>query len=421
MRSRGRSLATNTGLAFIGDLFAKGGMFVALLLLAHGLSVDEFARLGVAMAAMLIVTSVLDGGIGTLTTREGAADPSRRLGLLRIGAAARLPLVALCAAACVIAGAVAGQIELGVIVLVAALVNTAQVTLFAVFRSAQTLLNEAVAKTICGLSYPPLCFAALALGHRSASAVLVAMVIGPAATLPTLMLETRRALTTSGSVERAWTLLKESAPFGLMAVATLVYYRSPILMMGVFSSHAQTASYSVASNIAFGLLMLPAAFATGLLPRLAAEADPVRRARLIRRAVWWSTGVLAVIEGVVAASAWWLIALLYGHGFESAFAPLLILLVSGLAIGAAGVVGTALIAADRKRVLIVQVIAALATNLVAGAALIPILAATGAALATLLTEAVSLAILVFAYRRPTAQTQAPLPRPSPVREPVLAP
>lgn len=422
MRANRRGLAANAALAFAGDGAAKGGMFVALLVLARGLSVDAFARLGVAMAAMLIVTSLLDGGIGLVATRDGAAKPGLRHGLLRSGLSARLPLAAVSTAACLAAGALLGEYELAAVVLICAIVNAAQLAVFATFRSAQTLVNEALAKGFCGLSYPLCCAIADATGHRSATAALLSMTIGPALTLPPLLLSARAVTPSDRTAVSPLALLRRAAPFGLIALATLVYYRAPLLMMGVLSTPSQTASYSVAANLAFGLLMLPAAFATGLLPRLAAEADPARRAQLVRRTLAASGAILAAVEVALAATASWLVPGLYGRVYQGAVTPFLILLVSCLAIGAAGIVGTALVASDRRATVVRQVVIAVAVNLAASAVAIPRLGADGAALATLVTETAGLAFLAAAYARGGATFPVPAAAlTTSGRKPVLAP
>jgi O-antigen/teichoic acid export membrane protein len=406
MEAAPRSLGANASLALVGDVVAKGGMFVALLLLARGVAVGEFARLGVAMAAMLIATSALDGGLGVVATRDGANAPELRGALLRSGLVARLPLLAAIAIACLAGGAALGQLALGAAVLATAVANAVQLALFASFRSGQNLVNEAIAKAFCGISYPILCAAALATGHRSAPAALLAMTIGPLATIPLLALAAR-ATGEAGRTLGPGELLRRSAPFGIVALATLLYYRSPMLMMGLLSSHSQTAGYSVAANIAFGILMLPSAFATGLLPRLAAEPDPGTRSATVRRAVVWSTAILVAADIAVGAASWWLVPDLYGRAYRDAVVPLLVLLGTGVAIGIAGILGAALIAMDRRREVIGQVVAALVVNVAAGAVLIPILDATGAAVATLVTEVVSLGILLPAYLRVAREGHGP--------------
>ena len=60
---------------------------------------------------------------------------------------------------------------------------------------------------------------------------------------------------------------------GLVTLATVVYYRSGRIALAAVSDERARAAFGVASGIAFGLLMLPNAITTALLPRLATEAD----------------------------------------------------------------------------------------------------------------------------------------------------
>ena len=68
----------------------------------------------------------------------------------------------------------------------------------------------------------------------------------------------------------------------------------------------------------------------------------------MRHALGWSFAILAAANLLVGATAWALVPRLFGEAYRSALVPLLILLASGLAIGAAGIFGTALIALDRQ-------------------------------------------------------------------------
>jgi O-antigen/teichoic acid export membrane protein len=400
--ARTRGLGANASLVLAGDAVAKAGMFVALLVLAHTMTVAEYARLGIAMAAMLIATSVLDGGVGIVAVREGASDPERRLPLLYAGGVARGPLAAGVAAVLLAAGLAVDELALALAVLAAALVNAAQLALFATFRSAQNLLNEALAKGFCGIAYPAVCLGVSAAGYRSAFAAMLALAVPPLVTLPLLVARARRGAGPRREPLAALPLLRRSLPFALIAVVTLLYYRAPVLLMGILSTHAATASYAVAANIGFGLLMIPAAVATGLLPKLAAETDNHTSVRLVRRALVWTMSIVVAVNLAVAGGSIWLVPVLYGDTYRSALAPLLVLLASGVVIGAAGIVGTALVAMGRRRDVVRQVLLALAVNVVAAVVLIPALAAEGAALATLLTELVSLAILSSAFARCTA-------------------
>ena len=58
--TRRRSVGSNATLALIGDLATKVGMFVTLVVAAHILSTVEFARLGIALAAVTILAAFFD-------------------------------------------------------------------------------------------------------------------------------------------------------------------------------------------------------------------------------------------------------------------------------------------------------------------------------------------------------------------------
>ncbi|MDX6593089.1 MAG: hypothetical protein QOJ13_2285 [Gaiellales bacterium] len=394
-----RGLLTNTAFALAGDVAAKAGMFLALLVAARVLPTPEFARLGVAMAVVMILVAVLDAGCATVIIRDGASSRRTRHSLLRATVSARLPL-----ALAMIAGAAGwalafGELGLALVVLACVVANAAQLSVLAVFRSAQTLAVEAIAKLVCGLSYPLAVWAVAALGHRSATALLLALTVLPALSVPGLYVVSFRHTEPGGSRVSKLRIAQRAMPFALMAVSTIAYYRSGTVMLGWLGSVKDTADYTIASTIAFGLLMLPAAVATSLLPRLACETDPSERIRATRLALRSSTAGFAVLACAVGAAAPWAIPFAYGEAFRGAVAPFVILTAAGVLIGACGIVGTLLIALHQSRVLVGQVLLALAVNLAANGALIPAFGAVGAGLATVVTEAVSLALLAVACER----------------------
>lgn len=394
-----RGLLTNAALAFAGDIAAKAGMFLALLVAARALPTDEFAQLGVAMAVMLILTAVLDGGVSTVIIRDGANMGGDRLALLRSSALMRLPLllVMVVGAACSILVFGAAGLTLATVACVVA--NAAQLSGLAIFRSAQNLAIEAVTKLLCGLSYPIGVVAVIALGHRSATAALVALTVVPVLSVPFLYAVALRYAGPHGAGYPRREIARRALPFAVMAVTVIAYYRSGTVMLGWLGTARDTADYTAASTIGYGFLMLPAAAATSLLPRLAAEIDAWRQIQLTRLALLYSTAAFALLACIVAVSASWAIPLAYGGRFAGAVAPLVILTFAGLVIGAGGIIGTLLIALHQTRVLMLQVLIALAVNLATTAALIPAFGAVGASVATLATEIVSLALLALALER----------------------
>ena len=83
--------------------------------------------------------------------------------------------------------------------------------------------------------------------------------------------------------------LRRAAPIGLLALATIAYYRSGTIALAALSSADATAVYGVAAGIAFGLLMVPNAITTALLPRLSAERRPDELVACTRRALVWTS------------------------------------------------------------------------------------------------------------------------------------
>src|SRR5262249_18140398 len=151
-----------------------------------------------------------------------------------------------------------------------------------------------------------------------------------------------------------------------------------------------------AAAIGFGVLAVPNAITTGLLPRISATTDGQERLRVSRVALRW-TVLLSAFTGIaLTAVAPALLGLVFGPEYRAAPGPLVGLLVAGVMIGMSGLAGTVLIAEGAVRPLLVQVAASLVANLVLALTLIPAFGAWGAAAATLGAEALALALIVRA-------------------------
>src|SRR5207247_2098629 len=155
--------------------------FAIVALCARMLPLDEFAHLGVALAALTVLTCLVDAGVATVIVRDCASRTDRARSFMRASIPVRAPLVGLACAACIAGGL-----------------------------------------------------------------------------LP-------------GDRVRPREVMRSALPFGLMAFATLLYYRLGTLVLGAAGSASATGSYTVASTLAFGLLMVPNAITSGLLPRLGAQ------------------------------------------------------------------------------------------------------------------------------------------------------
>jgi len=389
LAARPAGLATNARLALAGDLASKAAQVGTLVVAARLLSTRELAALGICLTVVTILTATLDAGVSTVLVRDCAGEPRR--GWASAGAAtrARVPLAAAALVACLAGGlALRRPLESAAVALLA-IAGAAALTLYAVFRAAQTLQTEAAQKLLAAtVTFAATCV--LALHRPTAAAILLGLLLGPAVTLPRLVLRAR-SFKGFASADR---IVRNAAPFGALALATLLYYRSPTLILGATRPTADTAAYTLASTVAFGLLMVPNAITTALLPRLSARDDvEMARTALARTLQLW-----AALTVVVAAGAGFLVPAVFGERYAGAVAPLVILLLAGFAIGISGVLGTVIVARRGCAALALQVGACLALNLALGALLIPHFGAAGAAVDTVVTEL--LAVILLARQVP---------------------
>jgi O-antigen/teichoic acid export membrane protein len=397
----------NAGLAFVGDAASKVAAFAIVALCARVLPVEQFAHLGVALAALTVLTCLVDAGVATVIVRDCASQTDRARALVRASLPVRAPLIALACAAGITGGMLIGDLWLGVATAAAAVAAAWSLSLTALFRAMQDLAPEAIQK--CSVAAATVAAGVLlAVKSERASAVVAALAVALAMSLAPLWISARRRLRAPGDRVRPKDVMQAALPFGLMAFATLLYYRLGTLVLGAVGSASATASYTVASTLAFGLLMVPNAITSGLLPRLGAQELEHEQLRTARRALRWTVVVCGLVSVLAASVAPYVLRYGFAPRYEDALVPLLLLLAGTVVIGVNGVLGTVLIARRRTSIVAAQVGASLAVNAGLAIALVPRFGADGAAIATLVTELVALAILATATLR-----SAPglLPRP----------
>ena len=392
-----RGLAANSALALTADLAGKASTVVVTAVAARALPTREFAILATCLAVASLLTNLLDAGAQTLLTRDGADGSRARGSLFRSLAVGRTPLAGLALAATVVVGVIVGRPLESLATLALAVVLAAGLSLTGLLRSAQDLRPEALSKLLTGVLSTCL-VVAVALIAPSAGALLIVLAGTSAVGLWPLVRAARRAAS-FGPGRRPGPALRAAVPLGLLSLATVAYYRSGVIALSLLGSSKETALYAVAANVAFGLLSVPNAVTTGLLPRLSGEPSPARRLQIARRALAWT---ILLSGGLVAATALigpTLLTLVYGDDYAAAAGPLVILTAGVFAIAISGILGTVLVAGRSLRPLAVQVALSLAVNLLCLALLVPRLGATGAALATIACELVGLCVLGIVARR----------------------
>ena len=392
-----RGVAQNSALVLAAEIASKAGVLAVVLIAARALTEAEFALLATGLACAALLTALLDLGSGTLLARDGARAEEERGWLFRALAEGRAPAAAALFVAAPLVGLALGAAAAGFAVAVLAVSTAAVLSLLGFYRSAQDTRPEALQKLACAiLSAASVALCCLLLPR--ADAVLAALALSTLATLLVLGVHARRAADYSRRINPA-SALRRAAPIGLLALATVAYYRSGTLALAAIANPHETAVFTVAASVAFGLLMLPNAITTALLPHLSAEAERELFIASARRGLVWTLALAVPVSIGAAAAGPVLLPLVLGSQYADAAGPFALLCIGIPVIAASGVIGIAFLSIGRIRLLAVQVGCTLAVNVAALAVLVPTLGATGASLATVLCELAGLVLLVHASRR----------------------
>jgi O-antigen/teichoic acid export membrane protein len=198
-----------------------------------------------------------------------------------------------------------------------------------------------------------------------------------------------------------WRELQTTAlPLGFFLVVLNLYAYVDGVMLGVMRTDVETGLYTAAYRVYEGLSYAPSVIAAVLTPRLSAlyggeRADRAAHRRLAVLGLAGSTA-LALVFGVIAYRfATPLMTLLFGEDFAPAAAPFRILCLGLGFVFAIWVLHAIAISVNRERLLLTTGIIGLVVNVGLNLYLIPHDGASGAALATVAGEGVSLVVLVY--------------------------
>jgi O-antigen/teichoic acid export membrane protein len=202
-----------------------------------------------------------------------------------------------------------------------------------------------------------------------------------------------------GALRPDFNLFKQMMTYGIkFHVATLsglLIFRADLLVVNHFRGAAEAGVYSVASQVAMMLMVLPGVIATLLFPRVTAERD--ESAALTCRVARHTTFVMLLVC-LLSAPASFVLPLLYGAAFHDVTVQLLILLPGVFLIGIESVLVQYFNAAGLPPAIPLFWVATLLLNLALTFALVPTYGARGAALASSVSYALIFALVAFYFR-----------------------
>jgi O-antigen/teichoic acid export membrane protein len=249
--------------------------------------------------------------------------------------------------------------------------------------------------------------------------LIVVTLVADAVTEVILVIATRRRFGRwwpSAPNRATWHQLRAGVPITVSRAARTVIITLDVIIVGLFVSSAETGRYALAGRLIGVGVVFVGLFQSVYLAALArSRRDPAQVAALVRsagRVVWWvGTPVLVAL----VASAGVLVPLVFGEHYRDAIELTQVMLPALLLLAFTSIWSGVLLAYHRHRAVAVVAVAAASCNIAVNLALLPVLGAVGASLATVAGEAVQLALSRAAAQRVLARHDVDLRRPAATR------
>jgi O-antigen/teichoic acid export membrane protein len=191
--------------------------------------------------------------------------------------------------------------------------------------------------------------------------------------------------------------LRQSFPFWLTALCSILLFREDSVMLYWLKGDAETGTYGVPFRLMEGLLLLTQVISMAVYPTFSKSYHEGRALESLFHPLFrflLAAGALFAGIGIVFSEY----ISVFLEAFEDSAGVFRLLLVSTPFIYANYLVGTTMRAVDQQKANLLSATIALAVNFVGNLCLIPLWGAMGAAAATVLTQAVYLAVMMFFLR-----------------------
>ncbi|MEL6712765.1 MAG: oligosaccharide flippase family protein [Planctomycetota bacterium] len=397
---------SSAGWLVAGRLFGASCTVVTLYVTSQHLTEGAFGRLTFWLAVFLVLDGLVDFGAGQVAVQRSSASPERLPGLLVTARRARLAMAAL-VVALVATTALSVEGADAPFLCVAALYQVSHVLELSTLGWRNAIRWRSPVLVRAGASFASLVFvlALRSTGESRPLAYLLAIAVG--STLGNVALHTfgRRGLpSTSGATpEPLAGFLRASVPIGAAAVCQQLYFHVDHVFVRALSGDDAVGHYGVAVRV-MSLAIMGGVFAsTAALPWLS-RAEENGRLLVAARALCLGTAAVGAAGALVLWPLRETILGAFGAGFLEAEAALGWLLVAGALVHVGAPLLTAVVAAGAGGAVLGIAAGGLAINLAGNAWLVPAHGMTGAAAATVATEAwVAAAALGFLLRRRPAR------------------
>jgi O-antigen/teichoic acid export membrane protein len=400
--AKGRDIASNVAVQLVARVATMGLSIVTVSLTARTLSPTGYGVWNGAGSYVALFGIVTDLGFTLAATQRMAAEPEREaewLGALVI-VRTSISLVTMVVCAISIPLLLTGEHQTHAVafILTATMVTTGGAAVTTVFQSrlrAGLLLSFTVLQAVVwtGVVATLAYLSGSVIAFTAASGILTALV-----TIFQVRISLRFArIDWRGGLRLCRRLVRIAVPLGIASVMITIYYQvDSVLLLQISGAH-ESGIYGAAYGFLAPLNFFPAAIMASFFPVLAAVygRDPDRARRLVQIcANTMAVVALPVLAGTIALSGP-IINLIYGPGFRNSAGLLPILMIAFVAICYGSLAGFLAPLLDlRWRFALFTTVGAVA-NVILNVVLIPKYGAHGSAWATVVTEVLTMSLMLF--------------------------
>lgn len=191
--------------------------------------------------------------------------------------------------------------------------------------------------------------------------------------------------------------------FFMMSVATTIYTNLDTVMLGFMKSDVDVGYYSTAVKVKGLLVSFVTALSTVLLPRVSYYIEQGLKEEFVRvsqKALDFIVVIALPVSAYFVLYAKESIYLLSGENFTGSIVPMQIIMPTVFFIGLTNVIGMQiLVPLGKEKLVFVSVTAGAIIDLIINYITIPVMASSGAALGTLIAEAVVLVVQLWVVRK----------------------
>lgn len=356
------------------------------------LGAEGYGSFALALAFVQMLGVFADLGVVTVVVREISREPERTGELVGSALTLRLLLgVAVVALAGLLSLVLPYSPDVRVAILIAGLpflLGLATTSLWTIFQ-ARLQMGRAAIADVAGRLAGLAALIAVVEADAGFEAVVATTAVAAAVTLAVTVASVRVR-----PQARHWgALLAPAIPLGIALAVNELYFRADTFILSLFRPFEEVGYYTLAYRVFELLAVFPAIVMTSVFPLLSRFAGEQRE--LAARVLDATADVLVIVAAPVAAGGLVLAPeiarLLAGDEFAGAATPLRLLLCAAGAAWVSGLLGYALIAADRRRAVLGLSVGALVVNVALNLALAPSYGADAAAAIALASELLLLA------------------------------